>query len=217
MKQLKAIGFILPLLFLLIACPATPSPNVAPKAVAGADQTVALSATVTLDASASSDPNGDTLSYAWALAKKPDGSGASLSGDTVRATFTPDMVGTFEITVTVSDGELSASDSLLVSVSGPQNRAPRADAGLEQTVETGATVTLDASASSDPEKEILTYAWTLQAPSGSAAALSDASSVTPSFTADLEGVYTANLTVSDGVNSASDTVTVTARAPNATN
>ena len=209
--------FSLPLLFLLVACPATPAPNVAPKAVAGADQSVALSATVQLDASASSDPDGDALSYAWALAKKPDGSGASLSGDTVRATFTPDMVGTFEVTVTVSDGELSASDSLLVSVSGPQNRAPRADAGLEQTVETGATVTLDASASSDPEKETLTYAWTLQALQGSAAALSDASSVTPSFTADVEGTYTASLTVSDGVNSASDTVTVTARAPNATN
>ena len=215
MRKLHTLLLVLTLLSACKTAPATD--NRAPQAVAGADQTITLGATVQLDASASADPDNNTLSYTWELANKPDASGATLGGDTVRASFTPDTLGTFEVEVEVSDGELSASDSLLVSVSGPENRTPRADAGLEQTVDVGVTVTLDASASSDPEKAVLSYAWTLQAPSGSAAVLSDGASVTPTFTADVAGAYTANLTVSDGETSAEDTVTVTARAPNQAN
>jgi K319L-like, PKD domain len=61
------------------------------------------------------------------------------------------------------------------------NTAPTAAAGADQTVDSGATVQLDGSGSTDPENDTLTYAWTQT--SGPAVTLSDPTSATPTFTA----------------------------------
>jgi hypothetical protein len=78
-------------------------------------------------------------------------------------------------------------------------------------------VHLDGGASSDDQTATpnLVFSWTLTAkPAGSAAALDDAGSATPSFLADLPGPYTAQLVVTDGDGLASPAapVTVTANA-----
>jgi hypothetical protein len=52
--------------------------NSAPVADAGPDLTVALGNTVILDASASSDLDGDEIAYSWSLVESPLGSGATL-------------------------------------------------------------------------------------------------------------------------------------------
>jgi len=92
------------------------------------------------------------------------------------------------------------------------NQAPTAEATVvtDTPVDIGTEVTLDASESSDPDGDDLTYSWSLQAPDGSNAALSDASVEQPTFTADVAGDYTATLEVSDGTDSDTDDVTVTA-------
>jgi chitinase len=92
------------------------------------------------------------------------------------------------------------------------NQAPVADAGPAQDVLVGARVRLDGSASYDPDGDAITYWWALTSkPAGSTAMLSDAS---PSFTADVAGIYVATLIVSDGkVGSLPATVEVTATVP----
>ena len=82
------------------------------------------------------------------------------------------------------------------------NNAPTARTGSIQNVQVGTLVFLDGSASTDPENSTLNYKWTLTSkPTGSAADLAPSASPRPSFIADLEGVYSATLVVSDGKNS----------------
>jgi hypothetical protein len=78
------------------------------------------------------------------------------------------------------------------------NKSPLANAGADQTAHPGRLVTLDGSASTDPDLNYpLTYAWTLKRPAGSAAALIGAGTATPSFTPDVMGDYVAELVVTD--------------------
>ena len=76
-----------------------------------------------------------------------------------------------------------------------------ADAGPDQTVVAGQTVTLDGSGSTGAD----TFAWTIDN-----AVLSGAGTTMPTFCADDPGAYTATLTVVGGGGSDSDDVTVTA-------
>lgn len=97
------------------------------------------------------------------------------------------------------------------------NTAPVANAGQAQSVLTGATVTLDGSASTDADSNQLTYAWTLTAkPSNSTAVLSSAATPKPTFVADVAGEYTFSLLVNDGkVDSTASTTKVSAAVANA--
>ena len=93
----------------------------------------------------------------------------------------------------------------------PKNGPPLADAGADQTVTVGETVTLDGTESSDPDGDRLTFSWELSSlPDGSEAALTGASSATASFVPDVAGTYVAVLTVSDGEDNATDDVAVEA-------
>jgi hypothetical protein len=106
----------------------------------------------------------------------------------------------------------SAPDTMVVTV---VNRPPVANAGSDQSVFTGAAATLTAAASSDADGDVLTYQWSfLSVPAGSAATLAGASSVAPSFTADVIGAYVMSLTVTNPSGAASsDSVTVNAYTP----
>jgi hypothetical protein len=77
--------------------------NVAPSADAGLDQLVIVGAVVDLNGSGS-DPDGDTLSYAWALTGMPAGSTAQPHNPTsAQTTFIPDLPGVYTASLTVSD------------------------------------------------------------------------------------------------------------------
>lgn len=183
--------------------------NSAPIADAGPDQAAQLNATITLDGSGSSDPDGDPLTYAWSFVSRPTGSSAVLNNPAaVRPSFDVDRPGTYVVQLIVNDGARnSAPDTATIST---VNAPPIARAGQDLTRLVGQLVTLDGSGSSDPEGAPLSYAWAfVSRPTGSTVALSSPSSPTPSFRIDLPGDYVVSLTVSDGVlSSAPDTVTV---------
>jgi hypothetical protein len=180
---------------------------------AGTPQSVTTGSVVTLDGSASSDANGDPLAYSWAFTSRPAGSGAALSSATVvNPTFTADLAGSYVLNLVVNDGKVNSAPATVTITASVANAAPVADAGTPQSVTTGSVVTLDGSASSDANGDPLAYSWAFTSrPDGSGAALSSATVVNPTFTADLAGSYVLNLVVNDGkVNSAPATVTITA-------
>ncbi len=115
----------------------------------------------------------------------------------------------FRLTVT-DDGGATGSDEVAVTVSPAPNQPPSAEAGADQRVIAGATVTLRGTGS-DADGSIARYSWTQT--SGPAVALSATdqavvSFVAPSVSASTALVFRLAVTDDDGA-IASDAVTVT--------
>jgi len=183
--------------------------NSAPVANAGNDISANVGDTLSLDGTASSDVDGDSLSYSWSILSAPADSSASLSDTSASMpSITIDAAGNYQVQLIVNDGELdSLADVVSISTT---NTAPIADAGTDLTPFVNDTVILNGSASSDADGDPLTYVWSLTSrPAGSAASLSDANSAMPSFFVDASGSYIAQLIVNDGsVDSVPDTVSI---------
>ena len=188
------------------------SVNEPPAADAGTPAAADEGRTVTLDGSASSDPNGDALDYSWSQAA---GVPVTLSGnDTAMPEFVTPQVKSpqgldFELVVTDSHGATDSAQ-VTVTVRDSHSNLPAADAGSDQTVGEGAPVTLDGSASSDPNNDALDYSWNQTA--GPGVQLSGAASDAATFTApDVSGDVTLEflLRVTDVDGSHADAVSVT--------
>ncbi|ARN73081.1 PKD domain-containing protein [Oceanicoccus sagamiensis] len=184
--------------------------NTSPVAVIAAlDASLFTGSLVQLDASGSSDVDNDPMTYSWVVVG-PDGDVALNNATTVNASFLISADGDYTATLVVSDREDSLAATVGFSATTPVgNVAPQAFAGLDQQVT--AVVVVDLSGVvNDANGDVLTYSWSLSSPAGSSATLSDVNDLTPSFTADVEGDYTATLTVNDGELSANDTVVISA-------
>ena len=96
----------------------------------------------------------------------------------VRMPIIPDSL---SVTYTAVNHLSSVSRVILFNRVPPPNLSPMADAGANQNVEAGVSVSLDGTASSDPDGSIVSYAWTQIA--GDTVALTGSSTSTPSFTA----------------------------------
>jgi PKD repeat protein len=169
------------------------APNLPPVADAGQDINVYLGELVTLDGSASFDPEGEPIAgYSWAIELAPADSNVALtSTDTAMTTFLPDVVGDYVVSLNVSDGvNTSIADEVFIQVI--ENLPPVAVINASPLSGFAPlTVEFDGSASSDPENAALGYAWEF----GIDGAGSDM--VSPSFTYTLPGTYTVVLTVED--------------------
>ena len=99
--------------------------NAPPLADPGRDRSVLAGSVVALDGSASTDANGDALSYAWSMASRPAGSGAALSDPSaVRPSFTADVAGRYTLRLVVSDGQAASAATQLLVDALPTNAPP---------------------------------------------------------------------------------------------
>ncbi|NBT39198.1 MAG: autotransporter domain-containing protein [Alphaproteobacteria bacterium] len=195
--------------------------NSPPVADAGTDRLVYPSF-LTLDGSASSDIDAQTLSYSWQQMSGPNVT--ILNGQTATPSFQTPMLSMgdepifLEFSLVVGDTITSHEDRVVVVVQAPKNKIPIGDAGDNQSVPSGSSVILDGRGSSDADGQDLGYLWTQI--SGPSVVLSDATSVRPTFTSPLLGIgdeaasLIFSLVVNDGFESSlADEVTVTVNAP----
>ncbi|ACE82847.1 PKD domain-containing protein [Cellvibrio japonicus] len=198
MKSLVKLSAVLYACLWLAACGGSGDSKPKPVANAGADQTVQMGETVTLDASGSSTTRSDvTLSYQWTLSGKPGNSTAQLSDATaVKPTFVADLPGTYTAELAVSDGSKTATDSVTVTAT---TEIPVAIIRSEYHELIGTSLLLDASASVAPtggDVRDLEYEWTLlEKPSTSRAVFSTSVSNSNYLHLDVAGTYSASLVV----------------------
>ncbi|MEJ7626695.1 MAG: PKD domain-containing protein [Ferruginibacter sp.] len=133
------------------------SVNYPPVANAGPDQSVTATP-LTLNGSASSDPEGQALVFSWRILNNANGS--LTNSNTAQPVFSANSSGTYIIELTVTDnGQLSSKDSVSIFVNLP-NRLPVANAGNDQTITLPAnSVSVSGTNSSDPDGTITGYSW----------------------------------------------------------
>ncbi len=187
----------------------------APLAKAGPDQTVDTGSLVFLDSSQSSDVDGEIVERMWiqiagALAPLDDDSATVASF--IAPDTTEEILLTFALFV-FDDAMNSGSDTVNVTVRPgaveEMNQAPVAEAGPSIKTKGQLRVTLDGSESYDLDNDLLSYRW--RQTQGDPVILNDEDQAVAYFTApyaDDKITLIFELTVSDGVDSHSDKVTV---------
>ena len=140
---------------------------------------------VSLDASGSSDSDGNITSYEWDF-----GDGFTGSGETITNTYDSEGNYTVELTVTDNNGATDSTPET-IGVSAPANEPPTASFSADPTSgEAPLEVSFNASNSSDPDGSINSYDWDFD--DGSTG-----SGETVNHTYDSTGDYNVELTVTD--------------------
>ncbi|XAL98750.1 PKD domain-containing protein [Phycisphaeraceae bacterium D3-23] len=194
------------------------SSNSSPQVNAGPDRVSYTSnGRVTLAGSAS-DVDGDNLTTSWSVISAPGGVVfADATDPTTQATLSGD--GVFVLRLTVSDGTVTRTDDVEISINptsppsggggggGSSNSSPQVNAGPDRVSFTSnGRVTLAGSAS-DPDGDNLTTTWSVVSASGTVA-FANASDVRSQATLTGDGDYVLRLTVSDGTTTRSDDVRI---------
>jgi PKD repeat protein len=155
---------------------------------------------VLLDASASSDADGDPLVYQWDFGDNTP----PVIGKTVVHLYSKG--GNYPVILTADDGTGTGNARSTSSIRVKINEAPIADAGGDRTVCAGKIAIFDGSASADPEGGLMKYHWDF----GDGVS---AEGMNPTHIYDKGGTYPAILTVTDdsglpGGDSSIDQITV---------
>jgi hypothetical protein len=187
--------------------------NKAPVVNAGPDQTITLPAPATLSGSATDDglPTGSTIALNWTKVSGP-GTVVFVNVNALNASAAMSVAGTYTLRLTASDGALSSSDDVVITVNPapPVNHAPVVNAGPDQTITLPASATLSGSATDDglPTGSTLAKSWSTVSGPGSVI-FGNASSPNTTATFSSAGTYTLRLTANDSALSASDDVVIT--------
>ncbi len=195
--------------------------DISPVANAGADQTVIKGTTVVLDGSASSDEDGEIVSYVWQLL---DGTAVG-EGITLTVSTASYPVGSYEVVLIVTDNQgATGVDTVVITVVNPdvkpkptpppvdptpppvdptpppvdptpppENQPPVADAGDDLAEGICAAIVMDGTGSSDPDGNIDTYVWT----TSGGDVIGNGATATLAMAGRTPGEHTITLTVTD--------------------
>lgn len=187
--------------------------NNAPLAHAGEDLEVNERNEVLLDGTASSDNDGNSVTYLW-------NSDFLTLDDITSATpafIAPEVQAdtTVWLTLVVNDGKLDSEPDSVWIIIKQVNRMPVADAGDNFTVNEGEQITLDGSGSYDPDGNALSYIW-----SAESLIIAELNQVLTNIVApevEENTTFPVVLVVTDGeMNSLPDTIYITIRQVNKT-
>ena len=126
----------------------------APYAVFEAPDSIALSESVTFDASKSEGRNGEINNYEWNF-----GDGTTAAGAVAEHTYSSE--GNYTVTITITTTTTSDCSNAIYRKSINVNSPPTAIAGDDVLVGAGESFVLDGSASSDKDGKITRYTWDL--------------------------------------------------------
>ena len=159
-----------------------------------------------------SDPNGDTLSY---TANSHDTGVATVSVDGSVIKIFPESAGSTTVTVTASDGEFTATQTISVTVTAPKlgNRAPVAVGTIAVTLtEGGESEVVDVSSNfSDPDGDTLNYTLIMEHPYDPSVAVVAVHNTPGIYSVIPRGVGSTavKIEVSDGEFTATQTISIT--------
>ena len=164
--------------------------------IATLPDSAAVNQDITLDASNSSDPEGEALTWRWSLAGI-DNSTAYIEDDEAAVTTVNvgNLSGTLIINLEVSDGFTTLSTQTSINVT---NTAPEVDAGPGQNALINQTIDLFGSATdNETDSESLNYRWSVIPENAGTFGNTESAITTFTFGGDPGG-FTLRLTADDG-------------------
>jgi RHS repeat-associated protein len=184
--------------------------NFAPVVNVGADQSTTLNSPITVSGSYTDDgrPANATYTFNWSLVANSGPGPVTFSNpNSLNTTARFPFPGTYTLRLSVSDGNLTGQDDLIVIVT-PDNQPPLVSAGANQQITTLST-TLSGTVIDDglPTAVTITQVWS-QVSGQSGVSFSNPTSTTTTATFPGLGTYTLRLTATDTALSFSNDVTI---------
>jgi len=201
MVRSRTFSIICSIIFVLTVLFPSAQANSPPVADAGDDQEVKVGRMVLFGASDSYDPDGDSLAYSWDF---DDSNGIQTDSNLLAPRHTYDTAGHYIVTLTVSDGLLGSTDTILVKVD--PDLPPIVDLGPDIETSVNERFFLDSRNVSDPNGDSLKYSWDFDASDG---IQEDSTEKLPTWRYSQVGRFTVTLTVSDGQFTSNGTLNVT--------
>ena len=176
---------------------------------------ITLNNSVSISGAASSDPDGDALSYQWSI-QNENGEEYKLADNTVKTfVFTPENIGNYQLTLIVRDYKLSSKAmTITITVKSNEQSFPTAVASYKNSNKVGKVSRFSADNSKAAEGQLLSYLWQIQSkPPTSKSVIGDETKVKGYLITDVAGTYEVLLTVTNVENklTATERITIVAQ------